>query len=231
MNRLHFLLIIALLGISSCIVIPKRVSVIGDSYSTFQNFVIPDTNLCYYGVPNNGVITDVKKVADTWWLRFINEHGYKLECNNSYSGSTICNTGYEKADFTDRSFITRMEELGNPDIILIFGGTNDSWAGSPIGNYQYSNWEKENLYSFRPAFSYLLDYLSKHYPKAKVYNIINTDISKEITDSMSKICKHYGISTICLYNIEKQGGHPSKKGMKSISDQVWKTVSLDLRLP
>lgn len=229
MNKLYFLLIIVLWGVFSCSVVPPKVSVIGDSYSTFQGSVIPDTNLCYYGVPDNGVITDVQKVADMWWHRFINEHGCKLEYNNSYSGSTICNTGYEKADFTDRSFISRMANLGNPDIILIFGGTNDCWVNSPIGNYQYSNWKKENLYYFRPAFSYLLDYLSKHYPKSLIYNTINTDLSHEITDSMNEICRHYEISSIYLHDIEKQGGHPTLKGMKSISDQVWKTVSQDLQ--
>ena len=49
---------------------------------------------------------------------------------NSYSGSTICNTGYRDEDYSDRSFINRTTLLGNPDIILICGGTNDSWANA-----------------------------------------------------------------------------------------------------
>ena len=68
---------------------------------------------------------------------FIHEHGFSWNVNNSYSGSTVCHTGYEKADYSDRSFITRIHNLGTPDIILVFGGTNDSWAGAPIGVYQY----------------------------------------------------------------------------------------------
>ena len=46
---------------------------------------------------------------------------------------------------------------------------------------------------------------------------------------MNEICRHYEISSIYLHDIEKQGGHPTLKGMKSISDQVWKTVSQDLQ--
>ena len=44
-----------------------------------------------------------------------------------------------------------MDNLGDPDIILVFGGTNDSWAGSPIGEYVWADWTDEQLYSFRPA--------------------------------------------------------------------------------
>ena len=47
---------------------------------------------------------------------------YELERNNSYSGSTVCHTGYKGADYSDRSFITRMVDLGQPDIILVFWG-------------------------------------------------------------------------------------------------------------
>ena len=86
--------------------------------------------------------------------------------NNSFSGATVCNTGYNKEDYTDRSFISRMDNLGCPDIIFIFGGTNDSWAGSPLGEFQYSGWTKETLYCFRPAMAYMLDHMKKRYRAA-----------------------------------------------------------------
>ena len=57
--------------------------------------------------------------------KFIKENNYRLCVNNSFSGATICNTGYNQADYSDRSFITRMDKLGCPDIIFIFGATND----------------------------------------------------------------------------------------------------------
>lgn len=142
----------------------KRVSILGDSYSTFYGYITPDTNLCWYGIPGDKKENDVKRVEETWWWCFISEYGYQLERNDSYSGSTVCYTGYEKADYSDRSFVTRMSNLGAPDILLVFGGTNDSWAKAPIGNYQYSDWSKADLYNFRPAFCHLLDYLTKQYP-------------------------------------------------------------------
>lgn len=220
-----FILLAISLTLASALFAQKKVAILGDSYSTFHGYVTPDTNLCWYGVPGEKKENDVKQVEETWWHRFIHAHDYKLERNNSYSGATICNTGYEKADYSDRSFITRMDNLGNPDIILIFGGTNDSWAGAPIGNYQYSDWSKADLYNFRPAFCYLLDYITTHYPDAGIYNITNSELSPEVTESMAEICRHYGILNIHLHDIEKQWGHPSVKGMKSIEEQVWAAIS------
>lgn len=204
----------------------EKVSILGDSYSTFYGYVTPDTNLCWYGVPAEKRENDVKRVEETWWTLFVHDNGYQLERNNSYSGATVCNTGYKKADYSDRSFITRMDSLGNPDIILVFGGTNDSWAGAPIGKYQYSDWTKADLYSFRPAFCYLLDTLIKEHPDARIYNITNSELSEAITASMAEACRHYGIANICLHDIEKQWGHPSVQGMKSISKQVSACVVL-----
>ena len=45
-------------------------------------------------------------------------------------------------------------------------------------------------------------------------------LSAEITTSMEKICRHYGILNVQLRDIEKQSGHPSIAGMKSICEQV-----------
>ena len=119
----------------------KSVSILGDSYSTFQGYVQPEANAIWYFDPVNTSITDVASVRQTWWHKFIKNNGYRLCMNNSYSGSTICNSGYKRdkpdfADYSDRSFVTRMNNLGCPDIIFIFGATNDAWAGSPIGEYK-----------------------------------------------------------------------------------------------
>lgn len=203
----------------------KRVSVLGDSYSTFYGCVTPDTNLCWYGVPGEKKENDVIKAEETWWHLLISEHGWLLERNNSYSGATVCHTGYKKADFSDRSFVTRMEHLGNPDIILVFGGTNDSWAGVPIGEYQYEGWTKEALYSFRPAFCRMLDYLTRRYPDAKIVNITNTELSEEITRSMEEACRHYQVDNLLLHDIDKQWGHPSVSGMKEICRQVGRLLT------
>lgn len=218
MYKTLFLILIYLLC-SDNITAQKKVSILGDSYSTFSGHVIPSKNLCFYRIKSK-FPNDVHDVKKTWWWMFINNHGYVLDTNNSYSGSTICNTGYAKNDYSDRSFIARMDNIGNPDIIFIFGGTNDCWAGSPLGEYKYSNWTNADKYKFRPAFAFLLSSLKDKHPKAKIFNICNSDLSDNYTSSIAQICKYYKVTNIELKNIDKQYKHPSVIGMQQIVEQI-----------
>ena len=170
-----------------------RVSILGDSYSTFYGHIRPSTNLSWYGVPDEPKENDVRNVEQTWWSILTRGGAYRLEVNNSYSGSTIC---------------------------CIFGGTNDSWAKAPVGDDRFSGWDKRSLYSFRPAFSFLLHSLTRLYPSARLYNVTNTELSTEITTAMDEICHHYGVTNIRLHDIDKQWGHPSVAGMESIAQQI-----------
>lgn len=200
----------------------QKVSILGDSYSTFGGKVTPSWNLTWYlGTDGNSESrNDVRTVEQTWWHLLISEMGYKLEKNNSFSGSTVCYTGYGKNDYSDRAFITRMCNLGNPDIILIFGGTNDSWAKAPVGNYQHEGWTRRDLYAFRPAFCYMLHYLKQNYPDARIVNICNSELSQEVTETEARMCEYYGVTNVQLHDVDKQAGHPSVAGMRAICDQV-----------
>lgn len=205
---------------------PKKVSILGDSYSTFKGYIPEDFIAWYLPVPKEGRPTDVTEVEQTWWDIFIKKHGYQLETNNSYSGSTICNTGYSKQDYSDRSFINRVDQLGNPDLILVYGGTNDSWAGSPLGKYVYEGWTPKQLYSFRPATAYMLSELKRLYPKARILFMVNgPDVLKpEIITSIQEICNHYGVEYVMINDIDKMSGHPDQKGMLQIVDYLDETV-------
>lgn len=202
----------------------QRVSILGDSYSTFEDFVTPSTNELWYYAKNKPEKTDVNCVQDTWWWKFINDNGYKLCVNNSYSGATIGYRGYDGNDYSERSFITRMRNLGTPDIILIFGATNDSWAGEPVGEYKYEDWQWGDFYTFRPAMAYMLNWLKLHHPNTAIYFIINSELRADITESCKIICNHYRVPYIQLKDIHKISGHPSVKGMKAIAEQVAEVV-------
>ncbi len=113
-----------------------------------------------------------------------------------------------------------MNNLGCPDLIFIFGATNDSWAGAPIGEYQYENWTKKDLYCFRPAMAYMLEHMQYRYPNVEIYFLLNCDLKPEINESIKTICAHYHVPCIELKGIDKQGGHPSIKGMQQINEQI-----------
>ena len=97
----------------------KKVSILGDSYSTYKGY-IPDNYAPFYPDANN----DVKDVEQMWWSLYIDAKGYQLEKNDSWGGTTICGTGYGRMDSSRSAFTSRVDQLGDPDIIFIFGGTN-----------------------------------------------------------------------------------------------------------
>lgn len=196
-----------------------RVSILGDSYSTFEG-IIPEGYDCWYFHETDG--NDVNSPDQTWWHLMAEANGLEIEKLDAWSGSTVSYSGYRGEDYKDRSFNTRVDRLGNPEVIFIFGGTNDDWAKSPVGEFKYSGWTEQDMYSYRPAFAHLLDSLKKKYPDALIINICNSELGKNVTESMAEICRHYDIPNIRLRDIDKQRSHPSQNGMRQIAAQVWK---------
>lgn len=194
-----------------------KVSILGDSYSTFEGWNPEGQDIWYDKNQRN----DVTNVEETWWWQLIDDNGLQLEKNNSWSGATICNTGYNGADFTDRSFLTRSNLLGdNPDLIFVFGGTNDAWAGSPLGEENGTD-----MFTVRPATKAMFKNIKTTYPEALCVAIINTELSKDVENAIITACEIENIPYVKLKDIDKQAGHPSINGMKQISKQVWKATA------
>ena len=207
-----------------------NILILGDSYSTFEG-AIPKGFASWYLTEyseKDKDCTDVTSITETWWYKFSKETGSKIALNSSYSGSTICNTGYGGGDSTGSSFITRADNLisegffdiNSIDTILIFGATNDHWAGSPLGQMKYSDWTKEDLKAFRPALCYLLSRLTENAGGARIIYIINTGFSAEIENSIVTACNRYGVETLKLSDFSKTDGHPNIAGMESIKNQL-----------
>jgi len=221
-----------------------KISIIGDSYSTFEGWSNKDVAgnrndfWVYYPEGDNG--TDITTVDRTWWYMLCQKPEYELEVSNSYSSSVVSNTWYGAQDVagTDLSFMNRVgknskgvDYNGNPDIILVFGGTNDCWAGVKMGDYVYENWTVDDLKCFRPALSKLFSSLQEMYPDAKIYNITNSGtggapgLTATIVESIKYVCKHHKIPNIVLKNIEKKDNHPTYKGMQAICEQVYAVLT------
>lgn len=221
-----FLLLTASLSLQAQEKAKPVISILGDSYSTFEGY-IPDGNEPWYFTEPVENRTDVVDVKQTWWWQLISEGGYILGVNDSYSGATISYTGYNGDDYSPRSFITRLPRLGSPDILLIFGATNDNWAQSPLGEFIYSDISRERLYEFRPALGKLICEARNRYPGTRIVFIVNTELRQEIINSITEICNHYGVEYIELSDIDKLNGHPSVKGMAQIKTQIMKFLKND----
>ena len=104
-----------------------KVSIIGDSISTFKNYCDETKGGAYY--PKSDC--DVSSVSDTWWYKVIYNKMSTgtFEKNISAGNTTVVQntTGDSSAYWYGWDFGTRLQRLGigNPDVVFIFGGTND----------------------------------------------------------------------------------------------------------
>jgi hypothetical protein len=208
----------------------KDVIIFGDSYSTFEGY-IPEGYATYY-CPNGreqGPAVTKMDVESTWWKQFVELCGVNLLLNNSWSGSTIGYTGYDNADCSkSSSFIYRYKKLRSEgffdkntvDTVLVFGGTNDSWSNSPLGEMKYADWEEKDLFNVLPAICYFAYTLKTDLPTANIVFIINTDIKEEIQTAIENAASYFGAKSIRMHNIDKENGHPTAKGMGEICKQV-----------
>lgn len=224
------------LMLSSCGKDPEpketRFSILGNSFSSYEGYVNPETNAVF---PYDGI--GVTGPEQMWWSKVAVSTGWTLERNNSFSGSLVCNFQDFNGGtyYAPNSYIRRMDNLGNPDVIFVFGATNDIYQGAPLGQYAYADWTEEQLCTFRPAMSYLIDGLKRLYPKAVIYILVDMElcindhsIDEEIREayieSMHHIASHYHVDCIDIYGIHKFAWHPDVQGQDDIARQVLEVV-------
>ena len=210
----------------------NNVLIMGDSYSTFAG-AIPEGYGPYYP-ENDQWKTDVLDVRQTWWHQVVTAMGANLVRNDSWSGAPICYTGYDNADVSkSSSFIYRLRKLKKDGFfaqnqihtVFVFGGTNDSWCGAPLGQLMESGWKESDLYCVLPAISCYLQELKQTLPEAKIYCLINNNLQPEIEDALKAACGRLGIETIFFDRIDKENDHPTAQGMRDIKDQVLAAIA------
>ncbi len=201
----------------------KTVSIIGDSYSAYAGW-IPEGNSISY----NGTYNGVTSVSDMWWFKVIQKFNMSLMLNESWSGSTICNTGYNASDATTTSFLTRITKrygatntLGQkPQVLFVLGGLNDTWANSPLGNVKYSDWTTDDLKTVLGAYSKMINDILLYNPGIEIINFEYAVVSKAIRDGKALICEHFGVKNVPISVVDSLSDHPTTKGMQQIVDQI-----------
>ena len=239
MKRLLPILALAVM-MSACVEpddpVVKNFSILGDSYSSYEGYVDPETNDPWSHYADIGVMS----VEQMWWHQVATQMGWTVEKNNSFSGALISNyADFEGGNYyTRHSFIRRMDNLGDPDVIFVLGGTNDVWQDAPFGDFVYDNWTEEQLCSFRPALAYLFDNLKRLYPNARLYFLLETSpcpggITEEtrlnLVESSHRIANHYNVECIDL-DIHKDWWHPDAKGQDDIARQVLEVLDVDFNV-
>lgn len=151
-----------------------KISILGDSISTYVGYN-PYGYHVYYR-DDRLYDNDILSVNDTWWKQVIDAIGGELCVNNSYSGSYVAG-GYESSACS-KERCSNLHGESNPDIILIYMGTNDRGFEVEIGIDNPQDTKK-----FYGAYRTMLRQIKNNYPSAKI--ICATLLSGYLKDSQN----------------------------------------------
>ena len=194
----------------------KKISILGDSLSTFANY-IPSGNVTYY--PNGD--NDVTSVEQTWWMKLISKTNSILEVNNSFSASRISGND-------DSVYTKRIINLGSPDYIIINGGTNDFWGNVPAGSLHFDlDDSKLNVDEFADSYDLLIRKCKSLYQYVNIILVIPHVVSQEYTDLINEIAKHYCLFAVVdlhKYSFTLASNHYQDTDMTIVANAIYKEL-------
>ena len=189
----------------------KRISVIGDSISSFDGYN-PEGYDAYY--PTTTCRTFC--VRDMYWYRLAYDYMKDaiLDVNIAFSGSLVTYNGNWK-NFPSRYILRK--GMGNPDIILLWGGTNDYTANKLLygtttcqeASSAPSNSDLNTVFAttdaattmdkaealsdqtFFEAYIKLVKMMTLQYPKVKIVLIVGEHFSVGMKETIEAIAGHY----------------------------------------
>ena len=109
-------------------------AVFGNSISTYYDF-LPSGYAVYYTAARE--LSAGMQLGDTYWMQLSRTSGMTFLVNSSWSGSRVSSSnGDAVSTFLSTNRVTSIGRNGNPDVILIAGGTND-WGHNynSLGSY------------------------------------------------------------------------------------------------
>lgn len=204
-----------------------KISVLGDSISTFLNYSNGTAADTTNSTIRNGrkwyPYGNVTSADMTWWAKTAQLLDAEILVNNSWSGSCMY---YTRAD-TVGAYVDRCIQLHDdtgenageePDIIAVYLGTNDigAYSNDP-GSYEAIDFAKliaeENgsVTYAQPqnvveAYAIALDKISRRYPDAEVYcftllhNVSTVTRLESYNASIKKLAAHFDMHVVDLYN-------------------------------
>ncbi len=147
-----------------------KLSILGDSISTFDGYIPTDYNIFY---PGSGDISTVEK---TWWWQVMNATGMELNANASSSNTTITGDSLDTTGSAPGCSTKRMIDLtpGDdgpaPNILIVFMGTNDFLRSVELGTFTEPSPQDEGVVNnFCDAYELMIQKLNALYPNAEIY--------------------------------------------------------------
>lgn len=193
----------------------KKISIIGDSISTYEEYV-PEGYKTFYPYPT----ADVSDVNLTWWMKAINKLGGKLFINNSYSGSCVSTGGSSASQSMER--LSKLVVNGEtPDVIIIYMGSNDCHVPYTVNSFK-SAYKKmlTNLKQICPNSEIVLCTL----PTSNLYTKENQNAYNNVITEFATNYKLVNLDKVDITNYLVDSAHPNKDGMEKIAEQIVKDI-------
>lgn len=195
----------------------SRISVIGDSYSTFDETGTYSEEF-YYPFHSKG--NDVTEKSQTWWEVLARKAGMTVIGVDAYSGSSIT----EREGDNTPSMVSRIKAAPekHADVIILMGGLNDAWQEVEIGPTDPKYAAESECNKFAPALRYALKLLKENNPNSKIiYSLIVYDRSVEAYQKAAEtICKEENVIFVTISGMKCVSYHPTVKGMEQIADAL-----------
>ncbi len=231
----------------------KKFSIVGDSISTLEGYNPKDYKVFY--AEDTCIISGVRELQDTWWGKVITFFGGELLVNNSWSGSRVTKLPNKDKLFPSGCSDERTSRLNinndNPDVIIVYLGTNDWAYGVQVKQETYLL--EEDMYDyevFEIAYESMIKKIKYNYPGSEIWcctlsetYMKNDDRFKfpykyagnhieEYNDVICKITQHEKCKLVDLYSNHMpydsiDGSHPTADGMMTIATEVIKEIKND----
>ena len=196
----------------------KKVSILGDSISTFTGTMPADYNVYY---PEHG---DIPNASQTWWGQLLTNTGMVLcrnasSANTDVTGNSLALDGSAPGCSIRRLVDLRGTDGSSPDVIIIYMGINDFARSRTLGSFTAPGVQTEGeVMVFTDAYELMLQKIKALYPTASIYCCtllercdmegntgapavnLNGDTVADFNTQIKAIAAAYGASVIDFYN-------------------------------
>ena len=210
---------------------PKKISVYGDSISTYpavSNSSLYNSTLSGQVVWYNSNSSNQISKNQTWWSIVLETLGAKLCVDNAYSGDyTYSDVALNRAKNLHRDF----GKIENPDTIIVYFGINDCWrrVGTPAPK------------DFVGCYGDIIRAMKETYPDAQIFcctllsgYTYQGDVLAPFNRGIRQVAKAEDVYLIDLdqmigaeylaklpdLTIDGENLHPNADGMKMLGDAV-----------
>ena len=219
----------------------KSVSFLGDSISTYEGWSNNTGHNSSLGNNATKYNNTIMNVNSTWWKQTINELQLSLCVNNSCDAGRVTNTKLNLPNGFDRAGQLHRDNSMQPDIIIVYLGTNDLGNKCELGSLS-----EYTINYFIPAYDLMLCNIVSQYPGADVFVCTllpegrNTeDKLIEYNAAIKQLAALHKVNVIDLYAdsginrtnylqyVINEGNltvHPNEDGMDLIADCVVKAL-------